>query len=515
MFSSNDLSQIRERGSEVDVVERQIERFKNGFPYLELVKSATINDGITRLSGEEVKALETAYAEVAGEKSILKFVPASGAASRMFKSLFTFVDDYQDNDAAYREFSEGKKFPDVYEFFKGITDFAFFDTLKDVYEKDGRSIEEDILKRKYKAVLNTLLAESGMGYGDLPKGLLEFHRYESETRTPAEEHLVEGALYCKGRGNEVHLHFTVSPEHREKFSSKIEQVRLAYEKRYGVTFIITFSEQKAYTDTIAVTMENEPFREDDGSLLFRPAGHGALIENLNEIDQDIIFVKNIDNVVPDRIKGDTVTYKKALAGLLIRTQTRAFEYLRKLENKSITDDELEEIFEFVNRDLCIQNLPEFHFTDEKVTFLRSKLNRPIRVCGMVKNEGEPGGGPFFARNSDGTISLQIAETSQIDPNAMGQQDILKKSTHFNPVDLVLGVKNYKGMKFDLTKFVDPDTGFISQKSKNGRDLKALELPGLWNGAMSDWNTIFVEVPVITFNPVKTVNDLLRPNHQPK
>src|SRR5690606_9912169 len=228
-----------------------------------------------------------------------------------------------------------------------------------------------------------------------------------------------------------------------------------------------------------------------------------------------IFVKNIDNVVPDRIKDDTVIYKKALAGLLVRTQTRAFEYLRKLENKSITDDELEEIFEFVNRDLCIQNLPEFHFTDEKVTFLRSKLNRPIRVCGMVKNEGEPGGGPFFARNSDGTISLQIAETSQIDQNATGQQDILKKSTHFNPVDLVLGVKNYKGMKFDLTKFVDPDTGFISQKSKNGRDLKALELPGLWNGAMSDWNTIFVEVPVITFNPVKTVNDLLRPNHQPK
>lgn len=513
MFSEKDIQQIEERGSSLEKIQEQVENFKKGFPNLTLSQPATIDNGILKLTEKEIESHIQTYDSKSSELSIIKFIPASGAASRMFKDLYAFVSEYRDDDKGYEEFVNGNSFPSVYQFFKRITDFAFFKTLKKTYDTNDRSLEEDLLKRKYKPILKALLDEDGMNYGNLPKGLLEFHAYKDTTRTSVEEHLVEGALYSTSKDNHVRIHFTVSPEHKDIFEKKIGQVIKRYESEFNAKFSIEYSIQKPSTDTIAVDMKNQPFREDNGELLFRPGGHGALLENLNEIEADIIFIKNIDNVVPDHLKGETVKFKKAVAGKLIEIQEKIFDYLKKLESVNITDEELEEILKFIENELFIKKIPEFHMKDEQVTFIRSKLNRPIRVCGMVKNEGEPGGGPFFAENSDGTVSLQIAETSQIDLSEPEQKQIFNQSTHFNPVDLVLGVKNFRNKKFHLTKYIDQSTGFISKKSKGGRELKAQELPGLWNGSMSDWNTIFVEVPIITFNPVKTVNDLLRETHQ--
>ena len=359
-----------------------------------------------------------------------------------------------------------------------------------------------------------MLESAGLNYGALPKGLLKFHRYADGVRTPLEEHLVEGALYAAGETGEVNVHFTVSTEHRALFEKLVAAKAAEYEAKYGTTYHISFSEQKPSTDTVAADMENKPFRDKDGKLLFRPGGHGALIENLNDLDADIVFIKNIDNVVPDRLKADTVTYKKLLAGVLVTLQKQAFEYLELLDGGHYSHEQLETIIRFVQQQLRCRrtDLKELEDAD-LVIYLRKKLNRPMRVCGMVKNVGEPGGGPFLAYNPDGTISLQILESSQIDMNDPEKKAMFEKGTHFNPVDLVCAVRDYKGNKFDLLKHVDKATGFISYKSKNGKDLKALELPGLWNGSMSDWNTVFVEVPLSTFNPVKTVNDLLREQHQ--
>ena len=380
-----------------------------------------------------------------------------------------------------------------------------------------------IAEKNYKAVVANLLESAGLNYGALPKGLLKFHRYADGVRTPLEEHLVEGALYAAGKSGDVFVHFTVSTEHRELFQKLVDSKAAEYAAKYGVNYHISFSEQKPSTDTVAADMENKPFRDKDGKLLFRPGGHGALIENLNDLalienlndlDADVVFIKNIDNVVPDRLKADTVTYKKLLAGVLVTLQKQAFEYLKLLDSGSYRHDELENIIRFVQQQLHCRRADLKDLEDaDLVIYLRKKLNRPMRVCGMVKNVGEPGGGPFLAYNPDGTVSLQILESSQIDMNDAEKKAMFEKGTHFNPVDLVCAVRNYKGEKFNLLNYVDKATGFISYKSKNGKDLKALELPGLWNGSMSDWNTVFVEVPLSTFNPVKTVNDLLREQHQ--
>ncbi len=358
-----------------------------------------------------------------------------------------------------------------------------------------------------------MLRSEGLNYGQLPKGLLLFHNYDNGPRTPMEEHLVEAALYAASDGK-ANVHFTVSHDHLELFRQRVAEKVDYFEKLYGVKFNISFSEQKPSTDTVAANPDNTPFRNEDGSMLFRPGGHGALIENLNEIDADVVFIKNIDNVVPDRLKPDTVEYKQLIAGVLVSLQERAFAYLRKLDTGSYTHEDIEEMIRFVQRDLYCRRDDIKQLEDaELVIYLRKKLNRPMRVCGVVKNVGEPGGGPFLTYNQDGTVSLQILESSQIDKSNEEYQQMFVKGTHFNPVDLVCAVKDYKGNHFNLPDFVDPTTGFISSKSKNGKELKALELPGLWNGAMSDWNTIFVEVPLSTFNPVKTVNDLLRDQHQ--
>ncbi|MCD8281665.1 MAG: DUF4301 family protein, partial [Prevotella sp.] len=380
-------------------------------------------------------------------------------------------------------------------------------------KNSSAGIDELIARNEYKAVVNNLLNSPGLNYGDLPKGLLLFHKYDDGERTPMEEHLVEAALYAQA-GGEANVHFTVSHSHLDLFKARVEATAGKYEERYGVKFNISFSEQKPSTDTIAANPDNTPFRNEDGSLLFRPGGHGALIANLGDINADIVFIKNIDNVVPDRLKSDTTEYKQLLAGILVSLQKKAFEYLKQLDSGCYNHAKLEEMIRFLQRDLYCRKYDIKELEDaDLVIYLKQKLNRPMRVCGVVRNVGEPGGGPFIAYNADGTTSLQILESTQIDTRRQEYVDMFKGGTHFNPVDLVCATKDFKGNSFDLTRFVDPQTGFISNKSKGGKELKALELPGLWNGAMSDWNTVFVEVPLSTFNPVKTVNDLLRPEHR--
>lgn len=505
MLSPKDLEQIERKGISEQQIEKQLEEFKTGFPFLKLDAAASIGNGIIATSTEDVKRYTEAWNAYKAEgKKIVKFVPASGAASRMFKNMFAFLT--ADYDVPTTDFEKT--------FFDNVVKFAFYPALNAMCEKnEGKNIEALMGEGNYKAVVANLLEAKGLNYGQLPKGLLLFHSYEDGARTPLEEHLVEGALYADSKGM-VHIHYTVSPEHRALFEKKVADTKEKYEKAYNVKYDITFSEQKPSTDTIAVNPDDTPFRNADGSLLFRPGGHGALIENLNEIPADVVFIKNIDNVVPDRLKADTVTYKQVIAGVLVSLQEKAFEYLRLLDEGTYNHEKLEEMIRFVQRDLCCRKHDIKELEDaELVIYLRSKLNRPMRVCGVVKNVGEPGGGPFLTYNQDGTVSLQILESSQIDKSNTEYMKMFTEGTHFNPVDLVCAVKNYKGEKFNLPDYVDRTTGFISSKSKNGKDLKALELPGLWNGAMSNWNTVFVEVPLSTFNPVKTVNDLLREQHQ--
>mgnify|MGYP005750703851 FL=1 len=495
---------ILDQGMHPVTVTQQIEHFKNGFPFLKIHAPATPGHGIKVLSDKELAHYTSTYPAKALKKEIVKFVPASGAASRMFKDLFAFLDG--DGDI--------EKSPFAKKFIENIRKFAFSQDLDKVLSAQRNTLEECLQAGMYRKIISMLLSEEGLDYGNLPKGLLKFHKYPAENRTPAQEHLVEGVQYAVGKGNKVKVHFTVSPEHESKFKAEIAKVLPAIKATSGMEFEISYSQQRKSTDTIAVNMDNTPFTEDDGSLLFRPAGHGALLENLNDIDADLIFIKNIDNVVPDKLKEPTKEYKMAIGGLLLEVQERIFDALRAMDEK-ISHESISLAIKVYNEDLGGQIPPTA--SSEKIHelahYLKDKLNRPIRVCGMVKNTGEPGGGPFWIEEKDGSYSLQILETAQIDLNDPKSKDHMMASTHFNPVDLVCGTRNYQGRKFDLMKFRDMQTGFITEKSKSGRDLKALELPGLWNGSMSGWNTLFVEVPLITFNPVKTVNDLLRDEHQ--
>ncbi len=511
MFTPDDILQIVVRGSQIERIKQQIENFKTGFPFLKIIEAASHDHGIILLSDDEkAKYISVFDEKVAEGIELIKFVPASGAASRMFQSLFTALEDFQKG----KDQSEAIRHRGVAKFLEEIDQFAFYEDLKKLAAKENISIEEVPAQK----LLEWVLLEKGLNYGSLPKGLLKFHTYPGENRTPLEEHFVEGAAYSQNHSGVVHLHFTVSPEHQQAFEKHVAEIQPKYEKMFGVTYQIGFTQQKPSTDTIAVTHENEPFRNHDGSILFRPAGHGALLENLNDLDADIIFIKNIDNVVPDQLKKPTIGYKKAIAGVLLNFQEQIFYFQKKLKehhNSSLESAFYAEASNFLENVLHISPPHNQYYSEkeELYHYFSNKFNRPIRVCGMVKNQGEPGGGPFFAENSDGSVSLQIAESSQIDLQDPEQAAIAHHATHFNPVDLVCAVKNYKGEKYNLLDFSDPETGFISSKSKDGKELKAQELPGLWNGAMSDWNTIFVEVPVETFNPVKSVTDLLRKEHQ--
>ena len=505
MLTAEDKALLEKKGISEEKIAEQLACFEKGFPFLKLDGAASIEKGILAPAEGEMNVYLKAWdAYKQGEKNIVKFVPASGAASRMFKNMFEFLG--AEYDVPTTDFEK--------KFFDNVHKFAFFGDLNAACEKNnGKGIDALIAEGNYKAVVANLLEAAGLNYGALPKGLLKFHSYEDGVRTPLEEHLVEGALYAAGKTGKVNVHFTVSTEHRELFKALVDEKVAQYAAKYGIEYIVSFSEQKPSTDTVAADMENKPFR-DNGKLLFRPGGHGALIENLNDLDADIVFIKNIDNVVPDRLKDETVAYKKLIAGVLVTLQKKAFEYLELLDGGQYTHEQLEDIIKFVQNDLCCRKADIKDLEDaELVIYLRKKLNRPMRVCGMVKNVGEPGGGPFLAYNPDGTVSLQVLESSQIDMNDPEKKAMFENGTHFNPVDLVCAVRDYKGNKFNLVNYVDKATGFISYKSKSGKELKALELPGLWNGAMSDWSTVFVEVPLGTFNPVKTVNDLLREQHQ--
>ena len=477
MFTEKDLSQIERHGLTPEAVESQLENFRRGFPYLKVVRAASPADGVRMASEAEIDAAVARYEAAAAGTKVVKFVPASGAATRMFKELFEFV-------------NEDKRGKGIDTLLGRIGEFAFWPELQAVLPAGADD----------KATVRAIVGE-GLNYGGKPKGLVTFHAYPEGARKAVEEHLVEGAAYAVSDGV-VRIHFTVSPEHRAGFEALQAEKVPVYDARCGVKYDISFSVQKPSTDTVAVNPDNTLFRQDDGTLLFRPAGHGALIENLNEIDADVVFIKNIDNVTTDANRGDTVRYKKALAGMLLALQERTFGYLRAL--RAGTADTAE-VAAFVEEQLCVK-LPEHC----DAALLEALLDRPIRVCGMVRNEGEPGGGPFWVANPDGTESLQIAESSQIAPEDM---PLMQSATHFNPVDLVCGVRDSAGGKFDLRQYTDPSTGFISSKSAGGRPLRAQELPGLWNGAMARWNTVFVDVPVSTFSPVKVVQDLLRPQHR--
>lgn len=503
MLSHEDMLALESKGITKEQLESQLRRFATGFPYLKLDHAATPAHGITCLDKMEEAEADSRWSEFLVEGGeVVKMVPASGAASRMFKSLFAFVDGANDVPTAGS---------DVAEVIAAIDSFAFRDDLDAALKKNyGLGIVEMKQNGRYKEIISAIINREGLDYGNLPKGLLKFHAYEGkERRTPLEEQLAEGAETVADRDGNVRVHFTVSTNHRTKFEDKLREVVPVMEKKLGRKFIVSLSEQKPSTDTVAANEDNTPFR-DNGRMVFRPGGHGALIQNLNDIDATVVFIKNIDNVVPDAHREPTTHYKRVLGGYLLMLHDRVTDYL--IELATADTKRLDEICRFLETGFSVK-IPDGLTETELREFLYRKLNRPMRVCGMVKNEGEPGGGPFVVKEDDGSTSLQILESTQIDMDDATSCKMLSDATHFNPVDLVCYVKDVNGRHFNLPAYVDEATGFISSKSLHGRPLKALELPGLWNGAMSDWLTAFVEVPIATFNPVKTVNDLLRPAHQ--
>ncbi|HSX80301.1 MAG TPA: DUF4301 family protein [Candidatus Saccharimonadia bacterium] len=502
-FSKKDIHQIIARGQTPETVLSQIEIFKRGIPYTTLHRPCTVDDGITVLQQSDIEAWGTLYVQAVSAGRVTKFVPASGAATRMFQVLLSYCEHKEAADS------------NVLHFINNIQRFAFYDDLQAAVHRHGGEVETYLAHGQYAELLAYLLTSQGLNYANLPKILLKFHRYDDHCRTPLEEHLVEAAAYAQDRHQVARLHVTVTPAHAEAVQAHIEASRGRYE-RAGLRYEITLSVQSPAADTIAVDLDNNPFRDEQGHLLFRPGGHGALLANLQALAADIVFIKNIDNVVPDHLREVTYRYKRALGGHLVHIQQQMFAYLEHLTAGRVDEGLLGEILTFARQELAIVVPPGLQRASrhEQIRFLHDQLNRPLRVCGMVRNEGEPGGGPFWVEHPDGSLSRQIVEASQVDTALPEQRALLAASTHFNPVDLVCGVRDYRGQPFDLQHFTDPNTGFISPKTYAGRPLKALELPGLWNGAMAYWNTVFVEVPLSTFSPVKTVLDLLRPEHTP-
>ena len=512
MFTEKDRQQVLGKGISIEQIELQLKNFRKGFPFAALVKPSTTESGLKKFDQKYAENFAAYFTENMKFISIVKFVPASGAASRMFSHLFAWLEKNRKSENQPLADTENNSNSAEY-FIRNIRNFAFFDDLKETMAAGGQDIEACIKNQNYVPVIEFLLTEKGLNYAGLPKALIKFHRYLDRNRTALDEHLAEAAELCR-EIDQADIHFTISPEHIKKFESHLQHALPYYEKQFKIHYQIRHSEQKPSTDIIAVDENNQPFRNPDGSLLFRPGGHGALIHNLNELDADIVCIKNIDNVTPENKSIETVFYKKVLAGYLLYLRYHVYEYIRVLDAENLSDDALKKIVDFMQKELSYDFSESFKSLDlsAKAAYLKKLLNRPIRVCGMVKNQGEPGGGPFFVKDALGNISQQIVESSQVNMSDEQQKSIFKQSTHFNPVDLVCSLRDYKGNKFDLLEFVDPATGFISSKTKDGKPLRAQELPGLWNGAMAFWNTVFVEVPISTFNPVKTVNDLLRKEH---
>ena len=511
-FSEKDKQQLISKGIAAEKVEGQIQTFKEGIPFVKLEKAAVVTNGILKFSNDDEKELIENFENAKNHLSLLKFVPASGAASRMFKAFFNFLEKYNPKNESLEDYFKRTGDKDLNTFYQGLKKLPFYEIIEKRINGKFSSKGEELY-----FFVEEMLQEKGLNFGFYPKGLLPFHNYGNFASTPFEEHLKEAALYASNKGD-AKLHFTISEQHGEMFNQEFDLVKERVSTATNTSFNVSYSFQKSETDTIAVNMDNTLFREPDGSLLFRPGGHGALIENLNDQKADIIFIKNIDNVVTSNAIVEVANSKKVLAGLLLKVQKKAFEYAKILEHNTAIDfDKMQEIKAFLEHELNVRFSENYngYSIAQQIEILKDKINRPIRICGMVKNEGEPGGGPFWIKDKKGNISLQIIESAQVDTASKNQMEIFSNSTHFNPVDLVCGIKDFKGEKYNLLNFVDVKQGFITEKTKDGKELKALELPGLWNGAMAFWNTIFVEVPLITFNPVKTVNDLLKPAHQVK
>jgi hypothetical protein len=504
LLSNEDLKAMDKKGINVQEVLRQLETFRRGIKPIRLIKPATLGDGIVRIPPDERKLLVSIHDQAAERGRMLKFVPASGVASRMFRDW-------------YRWYQKGRIDSDevANKFLEDVVRFAFYDDLRKVMAQGGEDVEKVIRKGRCMDILEFILTQRGLNYVWYPKALLKFHIYPGHSRTALEEHLVEAALYVQDAKKICRIHFTISKEHESQLKDMLSHIKGYYEKRFGVKYEITLTIQHPSTDTIAVDMENKPFRDRSGKIIFRPGGHGALLKNLNAIDGDIIFIKNIDNVVPDRLKDITILHKKILGGYLVRLQNEIFHHLDLLSKERVNHELLSSVIRFCQEKLFLTFPDAFqdYSIAAKREFVFQKLNRPVRICGMVKNEGEPGGGPFWIQEGENR-SLQIVELDQLDLNSEDQKNIWKSSTHFNPVDLVCGVRNYQGEKFNLNPYVNMDAAFISKKSHEEGELKALELPGLWNGSMAFWNTVFIEVPLETFNPVKTIDDLLRQSHLP-
>ncbi|NEV94670.1 DUF4301 family protein [Psychroflexus sp. YR1-1] len=504
----NDLSRIQKHELTAEKIEQDLEHLKTGFPKVDIVKPATLTDGIINLTAEEKAELMEVYQNSAVK--VLKFVPASGAASRMFRLLHQFQEGFPKSDLSFEAFLNQSPFQPLQRFFESIEDLAFYEDLKSALEQKGIVVGKLPKGQMALKFTHEILAESGFDMSNLPKGLVPFHKYPDKKLSAFEEHFHEAIRYAV-KDKKAQLHFTISPDHLAEFQKKLKAVQPEIENQTQVNFQVDFSFQHPSTDTVCTDATGKLFRDQKGEILFRPAGHGALIENLNNLDADLVFIKNIDNVSHQHTAIETdqssLKYKSVLAGLLLQLQEKAFFFLKKLEKNSDNQDFLKKAVSFLRKDLNVHldikdKQDVFHF-----------LNRPIRVCGMVENTGEPGGGPFWIKNGDGSISLQIVEKNQIDLSDPDQKEKMQASTHFNPVDIVCSMKNYKGEAFDLKTFVDSDRGFVADKFVGGEPIKGLELPGLWNGGMAHWNTVFVEVPVQSFNPVKAVMDLLKPGHQ--
>ena len=509
-FNQKDILQIEDKGLSTKEVEEQIAIFKRGNIKVNITEAATIGKGISGVDSAEKKELIGFYDAEKEKHSILKFVPASGAASRMFNALHNFADKFDAEEQELRIYLDKAKDADLQKFFNHVDKLPFYEEALKKTKKNYPDYENLSHDAQHKAFVKTILESDGLYLSNLPKGLVPFHKYGTHVATAFEEHLFEAAKYIEV--DEVaKLHFTVAKGDKDKFKDEWKEIKERVEEKTGVTFEIEYSYQDPKTDTIAVDNEFEPFRTEDDDLFFRPGGHGALIENMNQLDEEIVFVKNIDNVVTEEKVQNVVNYKKMLGGKLFKIQAKIFEYLKALDAGDTSAEKLQEIQQFLNTELYVKNASSQEVT---AAYLKEKLHRPLRVCGMVKNEGEPGGGPFLIEDKNGEISLQIIEGAQIDNDNPEQAKTARESTHFNPVDIVCSLKDHKGEAYDLNTFVDEDMSFIADKTKDGKPLKALERPGLWNGGMAKWNTIFVEVPVETFNPVKTVSDLLKESHQP-
>lgn len=513
-FSEEDFDYVKSQKLKFSTIQNQLNQFKNGIPPIELVKSARNGDGIHAFTYGNHIELAIYYDNYKDNFKVEKFVPASGAATRMFKFLIEFLCHYKLGEESINAFLNRQSNQELQVFLVGIDKFPFFKEVYDLLVEEIENFTKLPKDQRIYHFISYLISDLKFDFSSKPKAILPFHKYENHVATPIFEHFKEAVNYANS-SNEVKIHFTVSEEHLENFKEIVDQILPQFEEKNQVKINVEFSFQDVSTNTIAVTQEDRPLRCTNGKLIFRPGGHGALIQNLNQLDSDIVFIKNIDNVLQNHIE-ETTLYKKSLAGLLLKLQNKIFEFLKEVESNDYTTESLNSMLEYLESKLHLKTPKEIiELSDSnKANYLFQLLNRPIRVGGMVVNEGEPGGGPFWVSDKNGNISLQIVESSQVDRLNVAQQEIFASSTHFNPVDLVCGIRNYKGEKFDLTKFVDENTGFIVEKSINGIKYKAYELPGLWNGAMSNWITIFVEVPLITFNPVKTVNDLLKSTHQP-